>query len=204
MRLVLASTSPFRAALLERLGLRFEVAAPRFDERMDASVFAGSDDAPDAIARAFALGKARSLAGAYAHAGPTLLIGSDQVLALGRDGASVFRKPMSREEALAQLVALSGRTHTLTTAVAVVDAQSAEARVDAIRVSLTMRALGADALARYLDHEDTRGSVGGYRFEGRGVALFESVVGIDDSAIVGLPLVLVSRLLRQFDVDPLG
>ncbi len=191
-KLVLASTSPFRAALLARLGLSFEIAAPRFDEADRPGI------PPEELAREFALAKAKSIAGDYSDA---LIVGSDQVLATGN--GAILRKPGSRDDALEQLRSLVGATHTLATGVAIVDARTAASEARVTTVTLTMRALDDDALSRYLDHEDTRGSVGGYHFEGRGVALFERVVGSDDSAIVGLPLVELVTLLVRFGLDPL-
>lgn len=192
--LILCSTARHRADLLARLGLPFEAVRPDFDE-------AGLDHLPPAeMAIAYAHGKALSLAPRFAdrHA---LLIAADQVPALG---ARILRKAESEADCVEQLTLLAGRTHTLHTAVAVVDAATGRAEVGVTEVSLTMRALSLAQLQRYVATDHPVGSAGGYTFEGLGAALFAHVAGQDDSAIVGLPLLLLVELLGRFGVDPLG
>ena len=189
--LLLASTSKFRAALLRRLGVPFQAAAPRFEE------LAAPGEAPRAIAARFALGKAASLR--QDHPG-ALIVGSDQVLELEGE---VVTKPRDADETAAQLLRLQGRVHELHTAVAVLDAASGRALSELVTVELTMRPLTPAQVARYLAADRPAGAVGGYTFEGRGVALFERIAGGDDSAIVGLPLLSLGRLLRSHGWDPL-
>jgi septum formation protein len=192
--IVLCSTAAHRAALLRRLGLPFEATRPDFDEN-------GLEHLPPAdLAAAYALGKARSLVERYADAG-ALLIGADQVPEV--DG-EVLRKAETPEECAAQLARLSGREHTLHTAVAIVDAVTGRAEVARTAVRLTMRLLSAAQIRRYVEADRPMGSAGGYTYEGLGVSLFADVRGQDDSAIVGLPLVAVVELLGRFGVDPLG
>jgi septum formation protein len=192
--IVLCSTAAHRAALLRRLGLPFETARPDFDEH-------GLEHLPAAdLAAAYALGKARSLVERYAEAG-ALLIGADQVPEI--DGETL-RKAETPEECAAQLAQLSGREHTLHTAVAVVDSVTGRAEVARTAVRLTMRLLSPAQIRRYVEADRPLGSAGGYTYEGLGVSLFADVRGQDDSAIVGLPLVAVVELLGRFGVDPLG
>jgi septum formation protein len=189
--LVLASSAPWRGAVLRRLRLPFVQVPHRFEEVAEAG------QPPEALARRFALGKARSVAATHPGA---LILGADQVATVGD---TVLRKPRTHQETVARLRALSGRTHMLHSAVALVDTRTGEGAVHCQRVRLSMRLLGDDTIRRYVEAARPHGSVGGYRFEGLGATLFERVEGADDSAIVGLPLVEVSALLRGAGVDPL-
>jgi septum formation protein len=190
-RLILASTSSFRRALLERLGVPFEAVAPIFDE----SAIPGLGPLP--CAEAFAVGKARSLVGAHPS---SLIIGADQVLELEGE---IVRKTTSEEDARRQLALLAGKTHALHSAVAVVDADSGRIERGVATTRLTMRALQPAEISSYVSTERPIGTAGGYLYEKLGVSLFEEVTGSDDSAIVGLPLLLLCRLLRAFGIDPL-
>jgi septum formation protein len=190
MRIVLASTSRFRRALLDRIGLVHDAVAPDFDEDHPPPL------APPEIARAFAIGKAVSVV----VNGEALVIGADQVL---EHRGELLRKPGTLDEAAAQLERLAGDAHFLHTAVAVRDAASGRVESELVTVRLVVRRLDRDAIRRYVERDRPVGCVGGYTFEGLGACLFESVGGGDDSAIVGLPLLALTRLLLGFGVDPL-
>jgi septum formation protein len=189
--LLLASTSRFRQALLQRLGVPFRAAAPPFEELAPPGL------PPGEVALLFAGGKARSLAPAHPGA---LIVGSDQVLA---HRGEVLHKARDLREAAQQLLRLQGGMHHLHTAVAVLDAASGRLEAELVTVELRMRALTRAQAERYVALDQPHGCAGGYTFEGRGVALFEAVAGGDDSAIVGLPLLALVRLLRLHGWDPL-
>ncbi|WP_437743993.1 Maf family protein [Sorangium sp. So ce1504] len=196
---VLASTSPFRRALLDRLGLAYEAVAPAFEE------IAPEGTSPLACARLFAEGKALSLAPAREGA---LIIGADQALEL--DG-ELLRKPASLDEAADQLGQLAGRVHALHAAVAVhappgVPLAAGEPRTlaECVSVELRVRPLDRAQIRRYVELDRPIGSAGGYLFEKHGPWLFDDVRHADEAAIVGLPLVPLCRLLRRFGVDPLA
>lgn len=188
--LILASTSRFRRAMMDRLGLSYERLAPDFDED-----HLPEHMTPREIARSFAEGKARSIT-----AGPdTWVIGSDQVTELeGR----ILRKATTLDECCAQLNELSGKTHALHTGVVLWSPSQQRMLGETVTVHLTMHALDPAVIARYVELDQPVGSAGGYTFEGRGVGLFEQVSGADDSAIVGLPLLSLCRLLRQVGIEP--
>jgi septum formation protein len=200
LRLVLASTSPYRRALLERLGLAFSVEAPRFDEVPPEP---GSD--PTRLVTGNALGKALSVLGG--HPG-SLVIGSDQVAVC--DG-EILTKPGTAAAAVEQLLRLAGRDHYLLTAVAVLLSPSPgappeqESRGEHALVSnqLRMRALTRAEAEAYVRRESPLDCAGSYKSEGLGVALFEHMRGDDPTAIVGLPLITLTRLLRRFGLDPI-
>lgn len=188
-RLVLASTSPFRRALLERTGLRFTVAAAPVDE--DAITGAS----PEALAAARSEAKALAVSRAEPDA---LVIGGDQVL--GFEGKA-YGKVNTPEAASRTLQAFAGKTHTLhSTFSLALDGRVLETvRVD---VPMTVRALTASEIAAYVATGEWQDCAGCYRIEGRGIHLFESVGG-SDSAIIGLPLVELCAALRRQGVDGL-
>lgn len=185
--LVLASRSKARKALLETAGIPVEVHPADVDERgLEAGVTA-ADAAAALLARAKARAVAQKLPG-------RLIIGADQTLALD---AQRFAKPADRAAARAQLRALSGRTHTLYSAVAF--AGEGEIPFEHVGVArLTMRALSETFLDTYLAAagDAATASVGGYQLEGLGVHLFERVEG-DHSTVLGLPLLPVLDFLRR-------
>ena len=190
--IVLASTSRYRRELLTRLGVEFEVAAPGVDEA------ALPGEAPRATALRLALAKARAVAAARQDG---LVIGSDQVAEC--DGEAVG-KPGTHERACAQLARLSGRTVVFHTGVALVDAATGRARVECVDVASTYRTLSAAEIEHYLRREAPYDCAGSVRSEGLGIALFERIESDDPSALVGLPLIAVARMLREEGVDPLA
>lgn len=183
--LILASTSVYRRELLARLGLPFRVVAPSFDEE----TLKGGTLSPDDLALRLAQEKAASVAARYPDA---CVIGSDQVVTL--DG-TLLGKPRTRERAIEQLEALSGRVHRLLTALVLLGprGQSA-AQLDVHHMQ--MRALGRDELTRYVDADQPLDCAGSYKIESRGIALFSRVEGSDFTAITGLPLIALTSMLR--------
>jgi septum formation protein len=195
-QLVLASTSIFRRDLLARLRLPFETAAPRFDEL---SPPPGPVDADTvrAVVRENAVGKALSLRPAYPDA---LILASDQ---LGECEGRVLAKPGTEERACEQLRFLAGKEHRLHNAVALLDARDGRLSHEMVTSRLRMRPLSEERIRRYVELERPVHSAGSYLSESLGVALFESLGGDDPTAIIGLPLTSVVRLLERFGVSPL-
>ena len=190
--LILASTSRYRRALLERLGVPFAVEAPEVDE----ATLPG--ELPRATALRLAEAKARAVAAKHPAA---LVLGSDQVLDL--DGIAVS-KPADRADAQRQLVAASGRTLVFHTAVALVDAASGHADVRCIDVASAFRVLDEHAIDRYLEREQPFDCAGSVKSEGFGIALFERITSDDPTALIGLPLITVAAMLRDEFVDVLA
>jgi septum formation protein len=182
-RLVLASTSRYRKALLERLGLPFDVVAPKADE----APLPG--ESPADLALRLAVLKARSV-----RAADALVIGSDQAAALeGR----LIGKPGGHDAALRQLRELSGRTAEFQTAVALLDSQTrvAETRVVACRV--TFRKLDERRIEAYLRREQPYDCAGSAKAEGLGIALIARIDTEDPTSLIGLPLIALTDLLEQ-------
>lgn len=182
--LVLASTSPYRKALLDRLALPYEVAAPGTDETSTAG------EAPEALALRLAQEKARAVAMRRPGA---VVIGSDQVAALG---ARLLGKPGSHEAALEQLLACRGREVVFHTALCVIDGP--KQRIAAVNVPTTVhyRDYSPEQAERYLRLEQPYDCAGSAKIEGLGIVLIERVESADPTALIGLPLIaLTERLL---------
>ncbi len=191
-RLILGSTSRYRRALLERLGVPFEVVAPDVDETPQ------DHEAPAALALRLALAKANAVAALHPAA---CVIGSDQVLDLG---GSPMGKPMSHERAREQLIQLSARTVVVHTAVAVVRRSASFVAAETVDVSVRYRNLDARTIEHYLQAEKPYDCAGSTKSEGLGIALIEEIANPDPSALVGLPLIATCRLLRNAGLEVLG
>lgn len=183
--LVLASTSPYRKALLERLGLPFRCRAPQVDEE----ALKDEPIGPRALAERLALAKASSL---RADEPGATLIGGDQLVSCrGR----ILGKPGSVEGAIDQLALLSGRTHELITALALWHEGQSYLHTDV--TTLSMRPLERGEITRYVLADRPLDCAGSYRIEARGITLFDRIESCDHSAIVGMPLIALTTLLRE-------
>jgi septum formation protein len=188
--LILASASKSRARLLETAGLSFIVEPPGLDEAVMRQAVSG-ELTPHDIAEVLARAKAEAVSDLARKA---YVIGADQVLVCGE---TVYAKPDSMEAARRQLLDLSGKKHTLHTAVAVAtngETIWAETTV----ATLTMRKLSPAFIGRYLAAagEEVLSSVGAYQIESLGVQLFETIDG-DYFSILGLPLIPLLDTLRR-------
>ena len=180
--LLLASTSPQRRAILEQLGLPFDVVAPRYEE----SPLPGAE--PIDLVREHALAKARSVA---SEAGERPVLGVDTEVVL--DGR-IYGKPATAQEAEAMLEALAGRTHDVVSGLALVTPGWEAVAHDETRV--TFRPLTPRDLAAYVASAEWEGRAGGYAVQGRGAALVRRIDG-DYLNVVGLPAAVLVRLLAE-------
>jgi septum formation protein len=187
-RLVLASTSPYRRELLERLQIPFETVAPRADE----SALPG--EAPEATALRLAEAKARAVTDAYPDA---LIIGSDQVAA---QGTQRFGKPGTRANAIVQLRAMRGKEVVFHTGLCLLDAASGAAQTRCIDIHVGFRDLSDAEIEAYLDKEDALNCAGSAKSEGLGITLLAYLRGDDPNALIGLPLIALCDMLRKAGV----
>ncbi len=191
-RLVLASTSIYRRGLLERLGLPFECANPMVDEAVRPG------EAPAATALRLAEAKARAVAPGFPDA---LVIGSDQVASC--QGARLD-KPGNHENAARQLVLVSGKSASFDTAVALLDTRSGVLQSRLVPCRVTFRDLTPGRIERYLRLEQPYDCAGSAKAEGLGIALIARMDTEDPTALVGLPLIALSEMLRMAGLDVLG
>ncbi len=187
MTLILASPSPRRREILALLGLPFEVIAPAFEEQLSPALSIADE------VRAFAIGKARSVALNHAAA---IVIGSDTMIAL--DGAKLG-KPGGLADARRMLRALSGKTHRIYTAVALIDG-AAERALDFVEeVSVKMAPFSEKEIDMYLACNESLDKAGAYSIQGRGATLIEAISG-DYLAAVGLPLKPIADYLASRNI----
>ena len=188
-RLVLGSTSRYRSELLQRLGLDFELKAPGTAE----TEWAG--EAPAMRAMRLATAKATD---AGADLPDALIIGSDQVAEL--DGL-LLEKPGSAERAQAQLAACSSRTVSFHTALCLLDTRDGQRRTHVDLTRVHFRRLDVAEIARYIERERPLDCAGSFKCEGLGISLFERIENNDPTALIGLPLIALARLLRDAGIS---
>ncbi len=198
-KLVLASSSTYRQALLERLQLPFECCSPNIDER--------SLDGESAYQQALRLSlqKSRAIAAILPD---RVIVGSDQVAELvsskqhntGRNQQNrILGKPGNHAKAVEQLTAQSGNTVLFHTGLAVIYRGLEKTIVNTTEVQF--RALTADQIEHYLRREQPYDCAGSFKAESLGVSLFNSVNSSDPTSLIGLPLIELCNLLREFDID---
>lgn len=192
MPLILASTSAYRRALLERLGLEFTVHRPRVDES------AHPGEAPQDLVQRLAAEKAQAVA---ARNPAAVVIGADQLACLDDQ---VLGKPGTTANAERQLRACSGRAVEFLTALTVCCAASKRSRSLLDRTQVQFRSLPSSEIRNYVARERPLDCAGAFKVEGLGIALFTSIRSDDPSALVGLPLIKLCSLLRQFGIEPLA
>jgi septum formation protein len=184
-RIVLASTSRYRAELLHRLLDDFEQIAPDVDEQPL------SGEAPAARAARLAAAKATVVSAKHRDA---VVIGSDQVAALGD---AILHKPGSRDNAHEQLRASSGNVVHFHTGLCVCDGRDGRLQSYTDETRVVFRTLSDEEIRRYLAREHPLDCAGSFKSEGAGIALFERIESADPTALVGLPLIALARLLRE-------
>ena len=182
--IVLASTSPFRQALLNRLRLTFVTAAPHVDESRLA------DEDPEAMVLRLAADKATAVARRYPHA---LIIGSDQVACI--DGL-ILGKPGSRDRAIEQLILAAGRPVQFYTGLSLLNAATGHVQTVCEPYTVHFRRLSKRQIERYVDAEQPFNCAGSFKSEGLGIVLFERFDGDDPNSLIGLPLIRLVSLLE--------
>jgi MAF protein len=182
--LLLASSSSYRRALLDRLRLPFVCASPDIDEKRI------TDEPAVELVKRLARQKADALKSLFpGH----LIIGSDQVAVLDEQ---ILGKPHTFERAFEQLSASSGRSVSFLTGLALLNADTGACQIDCVRFTVHMRELTAGQIERYLRAEQPYDCAGSFKAEGLGVSLFRSTEGADATSLVGLPLISLVTMLQ--------
>jgi septum formation protein len=183
--LILASTSPYRRSLLERLGIAFTAEPPGTAEDP-----VPGELPPDRALR-LSIAKAQAIASRRPDA---VVIGSDQVAAIG---SHVLEKPGDAARCRAQLTAASGSSARFHTGCAVIGARAGIRMVHIDTTTVFFRSLTAPEIERYVERERPLDCAGGFRAEGLGISLFESIESHDPTALIGLPLIWLACALRR-------
>ncbi len=189
VRLVLASTSPYRRALLRRLGMPFSVAAPEIDEARLPG------ESPETMALRLAQAKALAVAPRFPGA---LVIGCDQVAVCA---GQLIGKPGGHDDAVRQLRFLSGRKADFHTSLCVHNTVTGKSSVRNVPCRVSFRRLDDAVIERYLRREPAYDCAGSAKAEGLGIALIERIEGEDPNALIGLPLIALVDLLREQGLD---
>lgn len=187
MKLILASTSPYRVALLRRLRVSFDTVNPQVDEAL--------------LKGELPTDRARRLAGLKADAGTagdTLTIGADQVACL--DGR-ILRKPITPEAAVQQLLSCSGRMVRFVTAVSLRNSTSLWRGDRTVPCDVRMRVISTSEAERYVELDQPLQCAGSFKWESLGISLFRSIDTTDPTALEGLPLIAVCDLLREAGIS---
>lgn len=185
MKLILASSSPFRRELLSRLMIPFEVVVPNVDETPR------PHESPQALVERLAVLKAQTVASKHRD---TLVIGSDQVAV---HNGEIVGKPLTHERAVDQLKSASGKTVLLYTGLALVNSASGRVQSEVVPYGVTFRALTELQIETYLRKEQPYHCAGSVKSEGLGVALLERFDGEDPATLIGLPLIRLIRMLEN-------
>ena len=189
--LILASTSPYRRVLLEKLGLPFECAAPNVDESPQPG------ESPRHLVVRLAQEKAKSLAARFPD---HLIIGSDQVCVL--DG-TITGKPHTEENARQQLLKARGSIVTFYTGLALYNSSTGHLQTECEPLDVHFRHLSEQEIDDYVRKERPLNCAGSFKSEGLGIALFDKLDGRDPNTLVGLPLIALCQMLRREHYNPL-
>ncbi len=185
MQLILASSSPFRKALLDKLQLAYTTDSPDIDETPQ------QGESIEAMVQRLAEAKARALQDKYPDA---LIIGSDQSAALA---GKVLHKPGHYERAFEQLRAASGQEITFYTGLSLLNTQTGVADTLCDPFKVRFRDLTDEEIRHYLEREEPYNCAGSFKSEALGISLFESLKGNDPNSLIGLPLIELCRLLKK-------
>ena len=193
MSLILASSSPFRKAILEKLRIDFKATAPNINERRK------NGETPFNLVNR--LSKEKALEVAKSHSG--LIIASDQVATLGNgnnEDDEILTKPGSHENAFLQLKKSSGKTITFLTGLALLNTETLKIQTHVELFKVTFKQLSDNQILSYLNKEDVLNCAGSFKSEGLGIALFSSMEGNDPNSLIGLPTIQLIKMLAKENV----
>ena len=191
MELLLASGSPYRKSLLERLNLSFRQASPNIDET------ARSGETAKGLATRLSKEKAQALAADYPD---TLIIASDQTASLN---GLILGKPLTELRAIEQLQQCSGQRVTFHTGLCLLNTTIGVHQLDCIDFTVQFRELNDEEIKFYIKKEQPLDCAGSFKCEGLGIALFERMEGDDPNSLIGLPLIRLIDMLRNEGISPL-
>lgn len=185
MKLILASTSPFRKAILDKLGVDFDTASPETDET------ALKNETPQQLVERLSIAKAKTIAEKTSDA---LVIGSDQVSVINGE---IIGKPHTHENAIKQLKNASGKTVTFYTGLCLYNSKTNEFQSDVIPFNVVFRQLTDNQIENYLRKEEPYNCAGSFKSEALGIVLFDKLEGDDPNTLMGLPLIRLVKMLEK-------
>lgn len=186
MQLILASTSPFRKAILEKLDLPFECVAPDTDETPK------KGETAKQLVERLAIAKAQAVAKNYTNA---LVIGSDQVAVIED---KIIGKPDNFKNAVNQLKEASGKRVTFLTGLSLINTKTGKIHSTVVPFYVVFRYLRDSQIENYLNKEEPFNCAGSFKSEGLGISLFERLEGEDPNTLMGLPLI---RLIAMLEIE---
>ncbi|WP_062067246.1 Maf family protein [Cellvibrio sp. OA-2007] len=190
-KILLASSSSYRRELLQKLGLTFNWDSPNIDESHR------SNESPTALALRLAESKARHLANTYPN---HLIIGSDQVATIDNQ---IIGKPHTHAAAFSQLASFRQREVTFITGLCLLNSATNRIQLSAETYKVKFRQFTDTQIENYLQREQPYDCAGSFKSEGLGICLFEKFEGDDPNTLIGLPLIALTRMLINEEVDPL-
>ena len=183
--LILASTSPFRKAILEKLDIPFDTQSPEVDET------ALDNESPTQLVERLSIAKAKAIANSLEKG---LVIGSDQVAVIDN---KILGKPGNHAKAVKQLSQASGKTVTFLTGLCLYNAASKTYQVEVVPFNVVFRELTEQQIDNYLNKEQPYNCAGSFKSEGLGITLFEKLDGDDPNTLIGLPLIRLVKMLEK-------
>jgi septum formation protein len=187
--LILGSSSPFRKELLQRLCLDYQTLSPDIDETRLV------DETAEQMVKRLSLEKAQAIAAVVPNA---LIIGSDQCAVLE---GKILGKPGNHANAMQQLQDSSGQCVQFLTGLCLYDSQTGEYQLDLVPYGVEFRNLNTDEIDRYLKNETPYNCAGSFKSEGLGMSLFKGFTGSDPTALIGLPLIRLTEMLRNIGIS---
>ncbi|WP_420598288.1 Maf family protein [Neptuniibacter sp.] len=184
-KLILASSSPFRRQILDKLQIEYTCISPDIDESQL------ENETASQLVKRLAENKARKIADSVSD---SLVIGSDQVAVLGDE---ILGKPHTHENAVKQLEKLSGNTVTFLTGLALINSKTGQVQSEVVPFKVVFRSLSKQMIENYLKTEQPYSCAGSFKSEALGIVLFERLEGEDPNTLVGLPLIRLVRMLEN-------
>ncbi|MFT5117495.1 MAG: septum formation protein [Kiritimatiellia bacterium] len=190
--LILASSSPYRREVLAKLGIAFSCHSPDIDES------AQRNETPVQLVERLALEKAQAVATENPHA---LIIGSDQIAVLDNN---IITKPHNHDNATKQLQASSGKKVAFLTSLCLLNSHTGQHQITVAPYSVEFLTLSDAQIGSYLHKEQPYNCAGSFKSEGLGITLFKRLKGDDPNSLIGLPLIQLTKMLRNEGVEPLS
>lgn len=185
MKLILASTSPFRKAILEKLDIEFDTVSPKTDETPL------ENETPQQLVERLSIAKAKAVADKVSDA---LIIGSDQVSVINGE---IIGKPHTHENAVKQLKNASGKTVTFYTGLCLYNSSTNQYQSEVVPFNVVFRSLNNQQIENYLIKEEPYNCAGSFKSEALGIVLFERLEGEDPNTLMGLPLIRLVKMLEK-------